>query len=76
MALKDLERYCKGEGKVSFTRPFLLLHGKVTIIDDYVHVFERYCKGDYTIGLHIYKTLMSHTHLQNLNVSLSKMKGH
>ena len=46
--LKYLEReplrYCEGDGKVTFTRPFLLL-GKVTF-DEQVNVLERYCKGD------------------------------
>ena len=36
--------YCDGDGKVSFTRPFLML-GKVTF-DAHVNVLERYCKGD------------------------------
>ena len=46
--LKDLEReplrYCKGDGKVTFTRPFLTL-GKVNF-DEHVNVLERYSKGD------------------------------
>ena len=49
--LKDLEReplrYCKCDGKVTFTRPFLML-GKVTF-DERVNVFEKYCKGDLSI---------------------------
>ena len=32
------------DGKVTFTRPFLML-GKVTF-DEQVNVLERYCKGD------------------------------
>ena len=48
MDLKDLEReplrHCEGDGKVTFTRPFLML-GKVTF-DEQVNVLERYCKGD------------------------------
>ena len=47
--LKDLEReplrYCKCDGKVTFTRPFL---AKVTF-DEQVNVLERYCKGDLSI---------------------------
>ena len=37
-------RYCKCDGKVIFTRPFLML-GKVTFDDD-VNALERYWKGD------------------------------
>ena len=40
-------RYCKGDGKVTFTRPFLML-GKMTF-DKYVNVLERYCKHDIII---------------------------
>ena len=44
--LKDLEReplrYWKGNGKVTYTKPFLIL-GKVTF-DKHVNVLERYCK--------------------------------
>ena len=44
--LKDLEReplrYWKGNGKMTFTKPFLIL-GKVTF-DKHVNVLERYCK--------------------------------
>ena len=37
--------------------------GNVTFgFDEHVHILERYCKGD-------------HRHLQNLNGSLSKIKG-
>ena len=47
MDLKDLEReplrHCEGDGKVTFTRPFLRL-GKVTF-GEQVNVLERYCKG-------------------------------
>ena len=46
--LKLLEReplrYCKCDGKVIFTRPFLRLD-KVTF-DDHVNALERYWKGD------------------------------
>ena len=46
--LKDLEReplsHCECVGKVTFTRPFLIL-GKVTF-EEQVNVLERYCKGD------------------------------
>ena len=46
--LKDLEReplrHCGGDGKVTFTRPFLML-GKVTF-DEQANVLKRYCKGD------------------------------
>ena len=45
--LKDLEREplrnWKGNGKVTFTKPFLTL-GKVTF-DKHVNVLERYFKG-------------------------------
>ena len=45
--LTDLEReplrYWKGDGKVTFTKPFLML-GKVTF-DKHVNAMERYCKG-------------------------------
>ena len=45
--LNDLEReplrYWKGNGKITFTKPFLIL-GKVTF-DKHVNVLERYCKG-------------------------------
>ena len=45
--LKDLEReplrYWKCDGKVTFTKPFLIL-GKVTF-DEHVNVLKRYCKG-------------------------------
>ena len=34
-------RYCKGDGNVTFTKPFLML-GKVTF-DEHVNVLERYC---------------------------------
>ena len=37
-------RYCKCDGKVIFTRPFLIL-GKVTF-DHHVNALERYWKGD------------------------------
>ena len=37
-------RYCKCDGKVTFTRPFLML-GKVTF-DDHVNALEMYEKGD------------------------------
>ena len=41
---KDLEReplrYCKGDGKVTFTRPFLILD-KLTF-EDHINVLERY----------------------------------
>ena len=63
--LKDLEReplrYCKCDGKVTFTRPFLMLV-KVTFGEP-VNVLERYCKGDLSITF------------TNLNGSLSKIKG-
>ena len=36
--------YCRGDGKVTFTRPFLTL-GKVTF-DEHANVLQRYCKGD------------------------------
>ena len=39
--------YCKGDGKVTFAKPFLIL-GKVTYDED-VNVLDRYCKDD--IGL-------------------------
>ena len=42
--LKEPLRYCKGDGKVTFTKPFLLLD-KVTF-DEHVNVLERYCKDD------------------------------
>ena len=48
--------YWKGDEKVTFTKPFVML-GKVTF-DKHVNVLERYCKGGF------------HTHLQNLNGSL------
>ena len=38
---------CKGDGKVTFTKPFLML-GKVTF-DKHVNVLGRYCKGEYII---------------------------
>ena len=38
------ESHCEGDGKVTFTEPFLML-GKVTF-DEQVNVLERYCKGD------------------------------
>ena len=64
--LNDLEkeplRYWKGDGKVTFIGPFLML-GKVTF-DEQVNVLERYCKGDIVC-----------THFQNLNSSLYKIKG-
>ena len=42
-------RYCKGDGKVTFTRPFLML-GKVTFDhDEDVNVIERYCTGDISL---------------------------
>ena len=53
--LKDLEReplrYWKGDGKVTFIEPFLML-GKVTY-DKHVNVSERYCKGgiSYTFAI-------------------------
>ena len=53
--------YYKGDGKVTFTRPFLIVC-KVNF-DRHVNVLERYCKG------------YNHTHLQNLDGSLSKIKG-
>ena len=37
-------RHFEGDGKVIYTRPFLIL-GKVTF-DEQVNVLERYCKGD------------------------------
>ena len=37
-------RYCEGDGKVTFTGPFMRL-GKVTFDKD-VTTLERYCKGD------------------------------
>ena len=37
-------KYCKGDGKVSFTRPFPM-SGKVTF-DEQVNVLERYWKCD------------------------------
>ena len=45
--LKGLEREplnCKGDEKVTFTRPFLILD-KVTF-DEHVNVLESYCKSD------------------------------
>ena len=36
-------RYWKGDGNVTFTKPFLML-GKVTF-DAHVNILERYCKG-------------------------------
>ena len=46
--LKDLEReplrHCEGDGKVTFTRPFLML-GRVTF-DKQVNVLERHCKDE------------------------------
>ena len=54
-------RHCEGDGKVTFTRPFLMM-GNVTF-DEQVNILERYCKG------HLYKTFT------NLNGSLSKIKG-
>ena len=48
LELKHLEReplrYYKCDGKVIFTRPFLMW-GKVTF-DDHVNALERYWKGD------------------------------
>ena len=41
---KETLRYCKHDGKVTFTRPFLML-GKVTI-DAHINALERYLKGD------------------------------
>ena len=38
------ERYCKGDEKDTFTRPFLML-GNIAF-DKHVDVWERYCKGD------------------------------
>ena len=46
------------DGKVTFTRPFLVL-GKVTF-DEQVNVLEKYCKGDIS------------KHLLNRNGSLAK----
>ena len=40
----SLSRHCEGDGKVTFTRPFLML-GKVKF-DEQVNVLESYCKGD------------------------------
>ena len=37
-------RYWKGDGKVTFTRPFLLLVKMA--FEGYINVFERYCTGD------------------------------
>ena len=48
------ERYWKGDGNVTFTKPFLML-GKVTF-DEHVNVLEIYCKG---CIIHIYKALMA-----------------
>ena len=60
MVLNGLEREqlrnWKGYGKVTFTRPFLMLD-KVTF-DEHVCVWERYCKGD-NYRIHIYTTLMA-----------------
>ena len=36
--------YCKGDGKVTFTRPYLIL-GKVTF-DEYVNILAMYCKSE------------------------------
>ena len=41
---RELLRYCKCDGKVTFTILFLML-GKVTF-DEHVNVLEGYCKGD------------------------------
>ena len=60
---REPSRYHKGNGKVAFTRPFLVL-GKVTF-DEHANVLERYWKG---IGKVVY-----HEYLQNLNGCLSKL---
>ena len=36
--------YCKGDGKVTFTRPYLILC-KVTF-DEYVNILAMYCKSE------------------------------
>ena len=43
---RELLRYCKCNGKVTFTRPFMTV-GKVAF-DEHVilKVLERYCEGD------------------------------
>ena len=41
---RETLRYCKCDGKVIFTRRFLML-GKVTS-DDHVNTLERYWKGE------------------------------
>ena len=48
MDVKDLEReplrHCEDGGKVTFTKPFLMLDN--VTFDEQVNVFERYCKGN------------------------------
>ena len=41
---KESHWYCKGNGNVTFIRPFLMLD-KLTF-DKHVNVLERYCKAD------------------------------
>ena len=57
---RETLRYCKNDGKVTFTKPFLIL-AKMTF-DEHVNVLERYCKDE-----------ISYT-FKNLNGSLSKTK--
>ena len=58
----DLLRYCKCNGKVTFTRPFLLL-GKV-ILDEHVNVLEKVLGGD---------TGLSYTLTKPQSLSLSSL---
>ena len=46
---KGLLKYCKGDGNVHFTRPFLILC-KVTF-DEHVNVLDRYHKSDISYTL-------------------------
>ena len=41
---KEPLRSCKGDGKITFTRPLVMLD-KVTF-DKNINVLERYCKGN------------------------------
>ena len=50
-------RYCKVDGKVTFTKPFLVLD-KATF-DKHGNILEMYCKGDisYTLNVRSIKVL-------------------
>ena len=54
-------RYCSGDGKVTFTRPFQIF-GEVTF-------------GEHLMSWKGIIDVISHTHLPNLNGYLSKIKG-